>query len=111
MTSRQNLETFWKQHCFTEKQFVNRFRNSHVLTRKNLLTKTLQQYFQNTQNVKNFLPQTFVLPEEFEQLQASFGTSKMWIMKPADKARGIGIILIDKLEQIPFKFQKDQQVK
>jgi tubulin polyglutamylase TTLL1 len=61
----------------------------------------------------DFLPVTFTLPGDYNLFAEEFrkNPSSVWIMKPTDKARGIGIFIINKLAQIKkwAKENKPQQ--
>jgi tubulin polyglutamylase TTLL1 len=50
----------------------------------------------------DFLPVTYTLPGDYNLFAEEFrkNPSSVWIMKPTDKARGIGIFIINKLAQI-----------
>jgi tubulin polyglutamylase TTLL1 len=49
----------------------------------------------------DFLPLTFTLPGDYNLFAEEFKKSRSnWIMKPTDKARGIGIFIINRLSQI-----------
>lgn len=101
----------------TDNQIVNHFPNHNELTRKDLMVKNIKRYRKDlektdsllaakndsTGNYKylDFIPSTYMLPADYnlfaEEFKRSGGT---WIMKPAGKARGIGIFLINKLQQV-----------
>lgn len=50
----------------------------------------------------DFLPMTYTLPGDYNLFAEEFrrNPALTWIMKPTDKARGIGIFLINKLSQV-----------
>lgn len=56
----------------------------------------------------DFLPLTFLLPGDYNLFAEEFRRcpSSVWIMKPTDKARGIGIFIINRLNQIK-KWSRD----
>jgi tubulin polyglutamylase TTLL1 len=49
------------------------------------------------------VPTTYLLPDEYSTFKTHHENSpnKLWIVKPGDKARGIGIFIIDSLLKIP----------
>ncbi|KAJ3089125.1 putative tubulin polyglutamylase ttll1 [Physocladia obscura] len=59
----------------------------------------------------DFLPTTFTLPGDYNLFVEEFkrNPSNVWIMKPTDKARGIGIFIINKLQQIK-KWSRDNKM-
>jgi len=50
-----------------------------------------------------FVPMTYLLPNEFDYLRASMESDKekMWIAKPACSSQGRGIIVTNRLDEIP----------
>ncbi|KAI2654765.1 Tubulin polyglutamylase TTLL5 [Labeo rohita] len=77
-------------------QKVNHFPRSYELTRKDRLYKNIQR-MQQTHGFQNFhiVPQTFVLPAEYQEFSSSFSKDKgAWIIKPVASSRGRGIYLI-----------------
>ena len=96
------------------------FPNHYELTRKDLLVKNIKRYIKEQNKagnfVEDFLPVTYLLPadyslfvEEFRREELATGTDgdgandkgkPMWIMKPANRAQGKGIFIINKLQQI-----------
>jgi tubulin polyglutamylase TTLL1 len=91
-----------------DNQIVNHFPNHLELTKKDLMVKHLKRYRKEfikdpTQDssVLNFLPTTFILPGDYNLFAEEFKKSNaIWIMKPTDKARGIGIFIVNKLSQL-----------
>mmetsp|Transcript_39763 Transcript_39763/g.64569 ORF Transcript_39763/g.64569 Transcript_39763/m.64569 type:complete len:389 (-) Transcript_39763:2230-3396(-) len=83
-------------------QLINHFPNFYELTRKDLLVKNIKRYRKETDNSCEFLPQTFVLPQEYALFVDTFrkNPNEAWIMKPSSKSRGAGIFIITKLGQI-----------
>ena len=57
----------------------------------------------------DFIPQTYILPADYNLFVEEFrrNPSSTWIVKPAGKAQGIGIFLVNKLSQIK-KWSKDK---
>lgn len=55
----------------------------------------------------NFLPRTFILPQETQQLEEDFKrTKKIYIVKPHNRSQGKGIIVTDDLEIILSRLDK-----
>ncbi|XP_073683701.1 tubulin polyglutamylase TTLL5 isoform X1 [Garra rufa] len=84
-------------------QKVNHFPRSYELTRKDRLYKNIQR-MQQTHGFQNFhiVPQTFVLPAEYQEFSSSFSKDKgAWIIKPVASSRGRGIYLVSNPSQIP----------
>uniref|UniRef100_A0AAY4C408 Tubulin--tyrosine ligase-like protein 5 n=1 Tax=Denticeps clupeoides TaxID=299321 RepID=A0AAY4C408_9TELE len=87
-----------------EFQKVNHFPRSYELTRKDRLYKNIQR-MQQAHGFKNFqfVPQTFVLPAEYQEFCNAFSKDKgPWIIKPVASSRGRGIYLVSSLSQIPL---------
>uniref|UniRef100_A0A671QCE1 Tubulin--tyrosine ligase-like protein 5 n=1 Tax=Sinocyclocheilus anshuiensis TaxID=1608454 RepID=A0A671QCE1_9TELE len=85
-------------------QKVNHFPRSYELTRKDRLYKNIQR-MQQTHGFQNFhiVPQTFVLPAEFQEFSSSFSKDKgAWIIKPVASSRGRGIYLVSSPSLIPL---------
>ncbi|KAG9336473.1 hypothetical protein JZ751_002820 [Albula glossodonta] len=85
-------------------QRVNHFPRSYELTRKDRLYKNIQR-MQQIHGFKNFhiIPQTFVLPSEFQEFCSSFSKDRgPWIIKPVASSRGRGIYLVSNPNQIPL---------
>ncbi|ROL47978.1 Tubulin polyglutamylase TTLL5 [Anabarilius grahami] len=77
---------------------------SYELTRKDRLYKNIQR-MQQTHGFQNFhiVPQTFVLPAEYQEFSSSFSKDKgAWIIKPVASSRGRGIYLVSNPSQIPL---------
>ncbi|KAK7142922.1 hypothetical protein R3I94_012308 [Phoxinus phoxinus] len=86
-------------------QKVNHFPRSFELTRKDRLYKNIQR-MQQTHGFQNFhiVPQTFVLPAEYQEFSSSFSKDKgAWIVKPVASSRGRGIYLVSNPNQIPLE--------
>ncbi|XP_062863265.1 tubulin polyglutamylase TTLL5 isoform X2 [Trichomycterus rosablanca] len=86
-------------------QKVNHFPRSSELTRKDRLYKNIQR-MQQIHGFLNFhiVPQTFVLPAEYQEFCTSFSKDKgPWIIKPVASSRGRGIYLVSTPSQIPLE--------
>ncbi|KAJ3046831.1 putative tubulin polyglutamylase ttll1 [Rhizophlyctis rosea] len=60
----------------------------------------------------DFLPTTYTLPGDYNLFAEEFrkNPSSVWIMKPTDKARGVGIFIINRLQQIR-KWSRDNKMQ
>jgi len=99
-----------------DNQIINHFPNHNELTRKDLMVKNIKRYRKDLEKVDSplaikeengnfkyldFIPSTYMLPADYNLFAEEFKrTGGTWIMKPAGKARGIGIFLINKLSQL-----------
>lgn len=86
-------------------QLVNHFPNHYELTRKDMLVKNIKRYRKDMERdgnfITDFVPQTYTLPADYSLFVEEFRRNpSVWIMKPATKARGIGIFIINKLSQV-----------
>lgn len=88
-----------------EYQKLNHFPGSFQIGRKDRLWKNLlKMQVQCGKKEYGFFPQTYVLPADIKQLQRAWedcGSKQKWIVKPPASARGIGIKVISKWNQIP----------
>lgn len=78
------------------RKIVLRFR-SYELTRKDRLYKNIEQ-MQYSKGLKHFdfVPQTFILPAEINELVTSHYRHRgAWIVKPIASSRGRGIYLVN----------------
>lgn len=88
-----------------EYQKFNHLPGSFQIGRKDRLSRNLchAQAIHGKQSY-NFVPMTFVLPFDLNMLKAEFEAKPCkWILKPPASARGQGIRLINKVDQIPKK--------
>ncbi|ORY70538.1 tubulin-tyrosine ligase [Neocallimastix californiae] len=100
-----------------DNQIINHFPNHVELTKKDLMVKNIKRYKKEFEKDKNgvnidkpdpktvyldFLPLTFTLPGDYNLFVEEFkkSPSTNWIMKPTDKARGVGIFIVNKLHQV-----------
>ncbi|XP_062378642.1 tubulin polyglutamylase TTLL5 [Sardina pilchardus] len=83
-------------------QKVNHFPRSYELTRKDRLYKNIHRMQQaHGYNNFHFIPQTFMLPSEYQEFCNSFAKDKgPWIIKPVASSRGRGIYLVSNPNQI-----------
>ena len=86
-------------------QKVNHFRNHYELTRKDLLIQNVRKHQRKLlkegrvleAEQLDFIPKSFIFPQEFSLFQTHFKTlteDSTWIVKPNGKAQGRGIFLI-----------------
>ncbi|XP_069494133.1 tubulin polyglutamylase TTLL5 isoform X2 [Ambystoma mexicanum] len=86
-------------------QKVNHFPRSYELTRKDRLYKNVHR-MQQSHGFKNFnfLPQTFMLPTEYQEFCNAFTKDRgPWIVKPVASSRGRGVYLINSPNQISLE--------
>lgn len=91
------------------KILVNHFPHHSQLTKKDNLAINLTPYS------FSFLPKTFILPKQYSKFEIQFledrekkDKKNLWILKPSDKARGLGITLISNLNQIPNSLKQNE---
>lgn len=87
----------------TEQQRVNHFPASTELTRKDRLWLNFRSMARlHGPEIFDFMPHTFVLPEQLEEFQQCFHKEGgMWIVKPTASSRGRGIFLLRDLKELP----------
>ncbi len=87
-------------------QKVNHFPRSIEITRKDCLCRNVTK-MQSLYGFRHFdfVPKTFVLPQEYPQLMEEAGKQpgRFWIVKPAASSQGKGIFVTDKMSDIPQK--------
>ncbi|CAF3839944.1 unnamed protein product [Adineta steineri] len=106
----------WSRHmkpvCFKairEYQKINHFPGSFQIGRKDRLWRNLSHMQAvHSRREFDFVPQTFVLPADFLLFKRVFDEvsdtkESKWIIKPPASARGQGIRVISKMEQVPKK--------
>ncbi|KAM3916696.1 tubulin monoglutamylase TTLL4 isoform 2-T2 [Leptodactylus fuscus] len=88
-------------------QKLNHFPGSFQIGRKDRLWRNLSKMqVRHGRKEFNFFPQSFVLPQDFKLLRKAWeegGTRQKWIIKPPASARGMGIQVIHKWNQLPKK--------
>lgn len=109
----------------SDDQVLNHFPNHWELTRKDLMVKNIKRYRKDLEKENNplaekdesgahkyldIVPLTFMMPADYNLFAEEFrkDPNSTWIMKPAAKARGIGIFLINKLSQLK-KWSRDSK--
>ena len=91
-----------------EYQRINHFPQSHEITRKDRLCHNILKMQEKFgRNTFDFLPDTYVLPNEFHEFQAHYYKLKqtepkrnVWIVKPANSCQGKGIHLIEDINEL-----------
>ncbi|KAJ3069699.1 putative tubulin polyglutamylase ttll1 [Podochytrium sp. JEL0797] len=125
-----SLETGYR---LSDNQIINHYPNNSELTKKDLMVKNLKRYRKEIEKAIannlpstsvvggmdarykyiDFLPTTFTLPGDYnlfvEEFKKNQSGANVWIMKPTDKARGIGIFIVNKLQQIK-KWSRDSKL-
>ena len=56
----------------------------------------------------DFLPQTYILPQDRDQLRREWSDGTRFISKPCASARGIGIKVLNKFSQLPTVFKNER---
>jgi hypothetical protein len=85
-----------------EHQRINHFPGTFLLGRKDRLSRCLGRFRRRAgRDQMNFYPRSFILPGAYADFKAAFAASKgLWIWKPQASARGIGIKLVTRLDQV-----------
>lgn len=90
-----------------DNQKVNHFPGTFQVGRKDRLWRNIARLMiKHGRREFNFVPRTFVLPQDlrnFRQVWEKFGSKEKWIIKPPASARGTGIRVVNKWNQIPKK--------
>jgi tubulin polyglutamylase TTLL5 len=89
-----------------EYQKVNHFPRSNEITRKDRMCESIMNMKDRFGHDEfDFIPQTYVLPDEFPDFYAHFQTEKhsMWIVKPSCSSQGRGIFLVDNINEVPME--------
>ena len=86
-------------------QKFNHFPGSFQLGRKDSLWRNVtKMQMKNARKEFAFLPQTYILPGEYEQFKFQWDSQlpgERWIKKPLASARGIGVELVQNFDDIP----------
>ena len=107
----------------TDYEMINHFPNHFELTRKDLMVKNIKRYKKELEKeghhlgerdpetnygILDFVPMTFVLPGDYPLFVEEFKRNPQltWILKPAGKSQGTGVLLITKLSQVK-KWSRD----
>ncbi|XP_063694159.1 tubulin monoglutamylase TTLL4-like isoform X10 [Bolinopsis microptera] len=113
-TKRREWIGYWGKHMkaaafrnIHPHQKVNHYPGTFEIGRKDKLWKNLNKaQIKHSKKEYDFIPLTFCLPSEwktFKRYWDESGHKQKWIIKPPASARGIGIKVIHKLNQIPRK--------
>jgi len=85
-------------------QKVNHFPGCFVLGRKDRLWRTISRFIAKFGHSQyGFIPTTYILPRDRRLLKENWKSNESYIMKPVASARGIGIKMVSKIDQIPKK--------
>lgn len=103
----KNIKRYRKE---IEKEKISSTNASSNSINSNGITPQTPNIIDSKYTYLDFLPVTYTLPGDYNLFAEEFkrGTSNVWIMKPTDKARGIGIFIINKLHQIK-KWARDSK--
>ena len=114
-TARGDFNVLWQKKFLNPfqmrqlhpQQRVNHFPGMNLLTYKHELVKTIREHSARAVKagkpeaaVDKFLPQTWLLPDEFPQLEKDWEEGRVLILKHAISARGEGIQLTDDLAAV-----------
>lgn len=113
-TRRREWIGYWGKHMkasafrnILPHQKVNHFPGTFEIGRKDKLWKNLSKaQIKHSKKEYDFIPLTFCLPSEWKNFKRYWdetGHKLKWIIKPPASARGIGIKVVHKLNQIPRK--------
>lgn len=91
-----------------DNQIVNHFPNWYELCRKDHLAKNIKKYKKSllkegkNTDYLDFLPLTYQLPNDMSMFIEEFKKQPnyLWILKPANRSQGSGIVLVNKLNKI-----------
>lgn len=94
-----------KEKDFWEKlypwQVTNRIPSASVLTRKASLAKITQEIQKIFPSEFNFIPKSYIIPEQYDEfIEVPKTTKKTWIVKPDGGSLGKGIIIIEPGQKI-----------
>jgi hypothetical protein len=86
-------------------QRVNHFPRSVELTRKDLIYKNLtklQSMLPNLSKSLSFIPESFILPNEYKFLQEAMEKDQLgiWIVKPVSSSQGRGIYITNNILEV-----------
>ncbi|XP_022647604.1 tubulin polyglutamylase TTLL4-like isoform X2 [Varroa destructor] len=91
-------------------QKVNHFPGSFHLGRKDKLHLNLSRLKKNAAIELDFVPQTFLLPQESKAFQKAWKKegpqNHRWIAKPPAASRGTGVFIVSRWSQISHKLQE-----
>lgn len=85
-------------------QKVNHFPGCFVIGRKDRLWRTISRFIAKFGHGEfGFIPTTYILPRDRRLLKENWHNNETFILKPVASARGIGIKILNKFEQVPRK--------
>ncbi|KAK8870448.1 hypothetical protein M9Y10_008330 [Tritrichomonas musculus] len=82
-------------------QRVTHFNKTFSLGSKSGYDRVMKAFGKRTGQIPSFYPQSYSLPNEYDELCEHFGDSPLWISKPGGGSRGNGITVIDELPSNP----------
>eukprot|EP00126_Sphaerothecum_destruens_P008373 Sdes_comp20187_c1_seq1m13459 len=89
-------------------QKFNHFPGTSEITRKDSLCRQMRRYRITYGSLYDFLPCAYILPNEYTKFVAEYSKNveekneKVYICKPADKARGKGIFIFRSLKDLTY---------
>eukprot|EP00466_Bigelowiella_natans_P013463 jgi/Bigna1/137414/aug1.39_g12122 len=101
------------KNCF-KCQRINKFRDSNGITLKDLLALRMSDMREKHGSIFDFVPRTWVLPDQEEDLAAhveksSSNGKKLYICKPARLSRGRNIFLFKKFKEMKTRIDEASQ--
>jgi len=85
-------------------QKVNHFPGCFVIGRKDRLWRTISRFIAKFGHGEyGFIPTTYILPRDRRLLKDNWAHNETFILKPVASARGIGIKILNKFDQVPRK--------
>lgn len=85
-------------------QKVNHFPGCFVIGRKDRLWRTISRFIAKFGHGEyGFIPTTYILPRDRRLLKENWHRNETFILKPCASARGIGIKILNKFDQVPRK--------
>lgn len=88
-------------------QKVAHYNKTFSLGSKAGYDRVMKQFGKRVNHIPDFYPQSYLIPNEYDELQEHFADSPLWISKPGGGSRGNGISVIDR---IPDKSLKSQRI-
>jgi tubulin polyglutamylase TTLL4 len=82
-------------------QKYNHFPKTYQLGRKDNLWRNYSKLNKAYPNDYNFIPITYLIPNNIIEFKANYKNSNMWIVKPKNSARGSGVRLLKNISDLP----------
>ena len=94
-------------------QKFNHFPSTYQIGLKDNMYKHFKLYKKLFPNYYNFVPETFILPNDSESFENIYKKSKksLWIVKPVNISRGRGVHLLKDLNELKYLIKKSYDEK